>query len=283
MAAINAIDFHVHPMSPEALGPFGGGRLETLSRYFGRDIRPTSMGELAEQYRNLGMMAVLLATDDSTTSGLPPVPNDHVAEAVHTYPDVFVGFAGVDPWKGRLAVEEAVRAKQELGLRGLKFNPGRQRFFPNDPRFDPLWDAAEQVGLICLFHTGMMGNGAGSPGGLGFKLKYTQPLLVDDVAAEHPALQIVMAHPGWPWQAEQLAVARHKGNVYIDLSGWSPKYFPSELVQHLNTLLQDKCLFGSDWPVLTPERWIEDFEKLPIKDGVREKILLRNAERLLGL
>jgi predicted TIM-barrel fold metal-dependent hydrolase len=229
------------------------------------------------------MMAVLLATDDSTTSGLPPVPNDHVAQAVRDHPDVFIGFAGVDPWQGKLAMNEVRRAKEELGLVGLKFNPGRQLFYPNDPKFRPLWALAESLELVCLFHTGMMGNGAGAPGGLGFKLKYTQPLLLDDIAADHPNLRIVMAHPGWPWQAEQLAVARHKANVYIDLSGWSPKYFPAELVAHVNTLLQDKCLFGSDWPVLTPERWLADFEKLDIKPEVRHKVLLSNARKVLRI
>ena len=91
-----------------------------------------------------------------------------------------------------------------------------------------------------------------------------------------------MAHPGWPWQPEQLAMARHKANLYIDLSGWSPKYFPAELVQHMNGLLQDKCLFGSDWPFLTPERWLADFAVLPIREAVRRKILCDNAQRLLA-
>jgi predicted TIM-barrel fold metal-dependent hydrolase len=90
-----------------------------------------------------------------------------------------------------------------------------------------------------------------------------------------------MAHPAWPWHDEQLSVALHKPNVYIDLSGWSPKYFPPSVVQYANTLLQDKMLFGSDYPVLAPERWLRDFEAAPFKDEVRPKILLGNARRLL--
>jgi len=276
-----AIDVHVHPTSPEAVGVLATD-LEAMGRYFGREIPQISMDELAQQYRARRMMAVLLAMDTSTSSGLPPVPNDHIAAAVRAHGDVFIGFAGVDPWKGRLAVDEARRAREVLGLRGLKLHPGLQKFAPNDARFYPLWAAAAELGLVCLFHTGMMGTGAGLPGGGGYKLKYVNPLLLDDVAADFPSLEIIMAHPGWPWQPEQLAMARHKANLYIDLSGWSPRYFPAELVQNMNGLLQDKCLFGSDWPFLTPERWLADFAKLQLGEAVRRKILRDNAQRLLA-
>lgn len=283
LADLTAIDCHVHPWDEVSLASMGGGRREAMSKYFGKQIDPVSLATLADDYRRRRMMCVLLASDDSTSSGLPPVPNDHVARAVNDHPDVFLGFGGVDPWMGRLALEEVRRIK-DLGLRGLKFNPGRQHFEANAPRFAPLWELAAELGLICLFHTGMMGNGAGQRGGLGFKLKYTAPIpYLDDIAADHPELTIISAHPGWPWQDEQLAMARHKGNVYLDLSGWAPKYFPPQLVQHVNTMLQDRVLFGSDWPVITPERWLAEFAELPIKDEVRPKVLLENARRLFGI
>ena len=96
-------------------------------------------------------------------------------------------------------------------------------------------------------------------------------------------MPIILAHPSFPWQDEALAVATHKPNVYIDLSGWSPKYFPANLVQYANTLLKDRVLFGSDYPALTPDRWIADFETLPIKPEVKPLIMKENAVRLLGL
>jgi len=157
-------------------------------------------------------------------------------------------------------------------------------FFANQERFYPLWERAAARGLIVLFHTGMLGAGAGTPGGMGYKLKYTRPIpALDDVAADFPTLQIIGAHPSWPWQEESLAIARHKANFWIDLSGWAPKYFSSELVRYANSIIQDKVLFGSDWPVLAPERWLKEFAELPIKDDVRRKILRDNAMRLLGL
>ena len=83
--------------------------------------------------------------------------------------------------------------------------------------------------------------------------------------------------------AESLAIARHKANYYIDLSGWAPKYFPAELVHNINTLLQDKALFGSDWPAIGVERWLEEFQQVNMKPEVRKKIMLDNAVKFFGL
>ena len=106
---------------------------------------------------------------------------------------------------------------------------------------------------------------------------------MDDVAVDFPEMPIILAHPSFPWQEEALSVAQHKPNVYIDLSGWSPKYFPPILVRYANSLLKHKVLFGSDWPVIKPDRWLSDFEKLDIKPDVRPLILKDNALKLLGL
>src|SRR5947208_2430091 len=104
-----------------------------------------------------------------------------------------------------------------------------------------------------------------------------------EVASDFPDLKIILAHPSFPWQEEALSVATHKPNVYIDLSGWSPKYFPPILVRYINSILQDKMLFGSDWPVITPDRWLADFAKLDIRDEIRPKVLKANARKILGI
>jgi predicted TIM-barrel fold metal-dependent hydrolase len=137
--------------------------------------------------------------------------------------------------------------------------------------------------LPALFHTGQTGVGAGVPGGMGILLHYSNPMYLDQVAADFPTMPIIMAHPSFPWQDEALAVATHKPTVYIDLSGWSPKYFPQNLVQYANTLLKTRVLFGSDYPVIAPDRWIADFEKLDIKAEVRPLIMRENAIKLLKL
>jgi predicted TIM-barrel fold metal-dependent hydrolase len=114
-------------------------------------------------------------------------------------------------------------------------------------------------------------------------MEYSNPMHLDDVAIDFPDMQIVMAHPSFPWQDEALSVATHKPNVWIDLSGWSPKYFPKQLVQYSNTLLKDRVLFGSDFPLITPERWMSDFAEAGFKESVMPGILKDNAMRLLGM
>ena len=281
---IMAIDVHVHAHDEEAIKA-KGARNAQMAKYFRKETPPVSLDELADRYREKEMMAVIVNSTDVTSSGIPPVPNDHIADAVRRNPDVFIGFGAVDPWQGRVAIDEAKRCAEELGLRGLgELNPGRQAFYPNDPRFYPLWESASDHGLVVLFHGGMMGSGAGTPGGMGFKLKYTRPIpYLDDVAADFPQLKIIAAHPSWPWQEESLAVARHKSNVYIDLSGWAPKYFPEQLVHYADTILQDRVLFGSDWPVIDPDRWLSEFAELGIRESSRRKILLENACALFGI
>ncbi len=281
---MRAIDMHVHPGTKEYLVDAGGKYIADALNYFHKHDVVVTMEETAALYRRLDMKAVLLAWDAETNTGRPPVTNDYVAEAVTKYPDVFIGFASVDPWKGAKAVTELERAVKTLGLRGLKCHPIAQGFYPNDRQFYPLWETCSALKIPLLLHTGMTGVGAGVPGGNGLKLKFSQPIpYIDDIAADFPNLTIIGAHPSWPWQEEMLAVAVHKTNVYIDLSGWSPKYFPPSLVQHANTRLQDRILFGSDYPFLTPERWLADFEKAGFKPEVHEKILLLNAKRVLGI
>ena len=280
-----AIDVHMHPTAdPQATRGSAKDFHEAASKYFGSGEKTESIDETADMYRSLDMMAVMLALDSQSGTGRPPVTNDFVAEAMRKHPDVFIGFASVDPWRGKAAINEAKRAVEELGLKGFKFHPATQAFYPNERQFYPIYEAIAEYKLPALFHTGTTGIGAGMPGGCGIKLGGCRPIpYLDDVAADFPEINMILAHPSWPWQEEALAMAVHKSNVFIDLSGWSPKYFSPSLVQYANTRLQDKVMFGSDYPFITPQRWLADFEKAPFKDEVRPKILFENARRLLGL
>jgi uncharacterized protein len=277
---VRAIDVHIHPPGPTGESLTSS---EAAQKYFKAGKPPADVAEMADYYAGLDIFGVVFAIDDQSVSGREPISNDYIADIAKKYPNQFVSFGSVDPWKGRAAVREVSRCA-DLGMRGLKFMPIMQEFYPNDERFYPIWEEAQRLGLVVLIHSGTTGVGAGTPGGGGYKLKYSRPIPhIDDVAADFPEMRIIMAHPSWPWQEEQLAMLAHKPNVYMDLSGWSPKYFQPSLVQYANTLAQDKMLFGSDYPVMTPERWLRDFEAAPFADEVREKILLKNAAGLLGI
>ena len=279
---MRAIDMHVHvprqPGLPE-MGVEAG-----LRRFFRMRSEPGDADEMASTFRELDMVGVIFSVDTETTTGDPPDSNDYVAGIVQRYPEQFIGFATVDPWKGRAAIKEVERAVRELGLKGLKLHPIHQAFFPNDSDFYPLYEKCADLGVPVLFHTGFGAAGADMPGGAGLKLKYSAPIPgIDDVAADFPELTVIMAHPAWPWVEEQIAVALHKPNVFIDLSGWAPKYIPEALIRETNTRLRDKVLFGSDYPYLSPERWLREFEELPIRDEVRSRVLLENARAVLGI
>jgi predicted TIM-barrel fold metal-dependent hydrolase len=279
-----AIDVHTHAEVSAAGQRSLSAELHDASRaLFKADRRPPALPEIAAYYRERRMACVVFPVDAEAATGIPGVPNEEVAQAAAGNPDVLIPFASIDPARGQAGVRAARRLVTGHGIRGFKFHPSVQEFYPNDRSAYPLYAAIEELGVPVVFHTGQTGIGAGAPGGGGIRLKYSNPLLVDDVAADFPGLPIVLAHPSFPWQDEALAVATHKPLVYIDLSGWSPKYFPAQLVQYANTLLQDKVMFGSDYPLITPDRWLADFEALPVKPEVRPKILKWNAARLLGL
>lgn len=281
-----AIDIHIHADADSCATRGSAIRFrEAAIEYFGAENKVESIDETADMYRSKDMMAVLLALDSSSGIGTPPVTNDFVAKAVRDNPDVYIGFASVDPWQDKKsATDEVKRATEELGLKGFKFHPATQAFYPNEKQFYPIYEAIARTGLPMMFHTGTTGIGAGLPGGGGIKLDSSRPIpYLDDVAADFPDTPMILAHPSWPWQEEALAMAVHKINVYIDLSGWSPKYFSPSLIQYTNSRLQDRVLFGTDYPLITPEKWLSAFEKAPFKDEVRPKILFENANRLLGL
>jgi len=145
-----------------------------------------------------------------------------------------------------------------------------------------LWEVCERHRLPIVVHVGQTGLGAGVPGGSGIAYDYGRPMLMDKVAARHPGLTVVMAHFGYPWHLEVLASAMHKTNVWVDLSGWRPKYIPAEVKRDAGGRLSDRFVWGSDYPMLDPGRLLDEFELMGLGDKT-EDVLKNNAARLLGL
>jgi uncharacterized protein len=282
-AAVVAVDTHVH-VEKDGHGHLSlpGEVLDAAAKYFKAPTDRMTIDETADYYRERSMAAVVFTVDATTALGHAPNSTEEIAEGAARNNDVLIPFGSVDP-HGDDPAGRARRQVEDLGVRGFKFHPSLQDFDPSDERYFPIYEVIQEHGLPAIFHTGQTGIGARLPGGFGIKLGLSNPMLLDVVAATFPGMDIIMAHPSVPWQDEAIAVATHKGNVYIDLSGWSPKYFPPALVRQANSLLQDKVLFASDFPLLTPERWLKDFAGLDLKDEVRPKILKDNAVRLLGL
>jgi len=278
-----AIDVHTHAWkSALAVNDAPTESQEAMGRYFRYQAQHQTVPEMAQMYRKLKMMFVVF-TVDGQKGASRRITNEEIAELAHKESDVAIPFASINPHRGAEGVAMAKRLIRDYKVRGFKFHPSVQEFYPNDRMAYPLYEVIAEARLPALFHTGQTGVGANTKAGGGIRLKYSHPMLLDDVAVDFPDMPIIMAHPSFPWQEEALSVATHKPQVYIDLSGWSPKYFPPILVQYANTLLKEKMLFGSDYPVLAPERWLEEFDKLPIKPEVRPLILKHNAARLLNI
>jgi hypothetical protein len=283
LGSVVAIDFHVHTeRTRNGRDPMPPPLRSAAAHYFRSDEPLPTVDDVAAYYRERKMAAVVFTVDWESRSGIPPIPNEEIAEAAREHADVLIPFASVDPARPD-AVERIQRLVAEHDVKGFKFHPNLQAFFPNDERVYPLYEAIAAAGVPALFHTGHSGIGTGLPGGGGLKLKYSNPMCLDDVAADFPDLKIVLAHPSFPWQDEAISICLHKANVWIDLSGWSPKYFAPNLVQYANSGLRHKVLFGSDFPLITPDRWLADFAEAPFKDEVRPLVLKENAVALLGL
>ena len=274
---LKAIDVHVHleyPGDSEAQ--------DAAKKYFKDSGVPRDAAGLADYYRSRDMACVVFTVDE-TLSGMRRLTNDQVIEFALANPDIAIPFASVNPTRGAEAVREARRLVDAGVVRGLKLHPPIQQFSPDDRVAYPLYEVFAEAKLPVLFHTGHSGIGTGMRGGGGIRLKYGNPMPIDDVAVDFPDMPNIMAHPSFPWQDEAISICLHKPQVYIDLSGWSPKYFSPNLIQYANTLLKHKVLFGSDYPLLTPDRWMADFDKIAIRDEVKPLILKENARRLFGL
>lgn len=277
------IDLHCYPGTPEwvaSQGPFA----EALARYWKKPWVGRKEEEVVADIRAAGLQALLVAFDIESLTGAPPMTNSRVAAMRDRHPDVFLGAWGaVDPLTGERAIEEAVRAAEAGEVMGFHFHPIMGRYRVDDPQWRPLFDCISGLGLPVMIDVGTTGMGAGLRGGLGSVISNAHPMAVDKLAADFPDLTIIAAHPGFPWIDEMTAVALHKGNVYWELSGWAPKYFPPALRVDVRARLQDKIMFGSDHPSIPFTRLLEEWDQLGYSDEVMHKVFHENAERVLKL
>ena len=283
--AIRAIDVHVHAEvschDPE--DPVMAQFFDAASAYFKAPRERPKMPEIAEIYRRQNIAFCLFTVDAESGLGARRVSNYEVADFAAQHADICLPFASIDPRKGKLGAREARDLVENHGVRGFKFHHIVQDCHPADRVGYPIYEVIAEFGLPAIFHTGHSGMGTGMRGGAGLRLKYGRPMLVDDVAADFPDMKIILAHPSWPWVDESLSMALHKENVFIDLSGWSPRYFPPQIVRYANGQLSGKMMFGSDFPLIRPDMWIEAARDIGFKESVMAGIMKDNAVRVLGL
>lgn len=285
LSKIRAIDVHVHAEvschDPE--DPVMGQFFDAASAYFKAPRERPKMPEIIQLYRESGIALVLFTVDAESAMGAKRVSNYEVAEQAAKNDDICIAFASIDPHKGKYGAREARDLVENYGVKGFKFHGIAQNAHPADRMAYPIYEVIAEYGLPAIFHTGHSGMGTGMRGGGGMRLKYGEPMLIDDVAVDFPDMKVILAHPSWPWVDQSLSMALHKDNVFIDLSGWSPKYFPKQVIQYANTQLKHKMLFGSDFPLIHPDKWIKTAQDVGFREEVMPLILKDNAARVLGL
>ena len=277
------IDLHCYPNTEPWIrcqGPY----VEALEKYWNRNWTWKQEDEVVKEFTDAGVEAVLVALDLETTTGTPPCSNDYVKAMQSRHPKrIIQSWGAVDPLKGEQAIKDAEEAIKKHKLLGFHFHPIMGHFAVDERRFYPLWETIQALKVPVMIDVGTTGMGAGMPGGLGAKIRHAHPGHIDELAADFPDLTIIAAHPGWPWVEEMTAVALHKGNVFWELSGWAPKYFPDSLKRDARSRLVDKIMFGSDYPSIPYDRLMKEWGELGYKEDVMEKIFHGNAERVLGL
>jgi len=277
------IDIHAHPLTKEVLELPGTKELfQPYEAVFHRETKPISLEQMIEGMDKARVAKTVLCSINMETmmmDGLEgyKVPNEIIAKAVSQYPDRFIGFACVDPRKGYLAIKELELAVRELGLVGLgELLPSNIELYPNDKLMYPLYEKVLELDIPIIVHSGQIFDP-------GTKLKYSNPIFVDDVARDFPSLKLIVAHFGWPWMEEAIAVVQRNPNVYFDISGWAPRHLPKLLLDYMDGPLSDKALFGTDFPLISWERAVSELKDLPLKESTKEKVLGENAKRLLNL
>ena len=300
LSDVKPIDVHIHPFTVETRLGHGPSYTEAHDNYFGRSEEAPHHGRLDipietsyEAFRAAGVERAVLVNMVSYHRWGRALPNDYIAEYCRRYPDMFLGLGGVDPHMGaKNAVAELERCVNDLGLLGLKFHPAYQEVDPADrDLMYPILEACEAMDAAVLIHTGTTRMTYS-------KIRTCNPISIDDVATDFPDLRLIITHFGWPWTAEALAVIWRHENVYLDLSGWLPRYvYQAEPIvfQYMNTVLQDKFVFGSDYPAIDPKVWLDDFdaiveqgyvwggERRDFRPEVYEKFVRTNALRALKL
>jgi uncharacterized protein len=277
---MRAIDVHVHPSTR--------GLDAHACSYFRRNLNeiPRTEETFSDLYIKHDVKALLIGWHPSTVKGGSRNSNDHVIDLATKYPDAFAGIlASLDI--NAEDITKVARYAQELAgnpkVVGFKFHPPDQGFYPSDRKLYAIWEVLQAGAKPLMFHVGFTVLGANTDGGGGIALDYGRPIHLDTLARDFPRMKIIAAHPGWPWEQELIGVVTHKKNVHVDTSGYLAEQLPEIFLKAIGSRLQDKALFGTDFPYVDLEKALASFDKVGFKQPAKDKILFANAQALFGV
>ena len=289
-------DMHVHPYFEEAIQGLGlpftslaqSVEQAKTAHFAGDSGRAITLEQTIAHMDEADITGAVLVNVQSARWA-SPLPNALLAEKLRPYASRLRLFASVDPHQGRAAADELERSLLEDGAIGLKLHPSYQNFYPTDRQLAyPLFEICQSFGVPVLLHCGTCWLHR-------VPIEPSRPVHVDQVALDFPELRIILAHGGWPWTEELIAVMWRHENVYVDLSGNLPRFLPSLLWHYANIgTLGRRMLFGSDYPYISPKAWLAGFADLnewfyppenrmeTWREGVKERILGQNFADLMG-
>jgi len=271
------IDFRFRPHTPEIINGIKNSTMfKATCEAIGFDKRvPEPLPKVVEGLKRRNVeRAVITGRDCEITYGFP-ANNNSVLEFVRAYPDIFVGFWGIDPHKGMKAVHEIVHVVEDLGMRGIATDPYLAHISPHEARYYPLYSKCAEMDIPVFITM------APPPQVPRAVIDYVDPRHVDIVARDFPELTIIMSHGGYPFVNEAIFTCMRNANVYMDLSEYELAPMGDVYMQALNTAIGDKVVFASAHPFVEQAEAIGIYERMNLKDDVRRKIMYENAAGIL--
>ncbi|MBW8636621.1 amidohydrolase family protein [Hoeflea sp. WL0058] len=224
-------------------------------------------------------LLIAVRAGDMAVRGSFEITYERVAEVCRAKPDRFSGLAGVDPFRGMQGIYDLERGVKELGFVGAHLYPHWFGLAPNDRRYYPYYSKCCELDIPIMMQ-------------VGHNLIYSRerrlpsvgrPITLDEVAIDFPELKLIGIHIGIPWTDEMISMAWKHENIFIGVDAYAPKHWPSQLVHYLNTYGREKVLFGTDWPVIDPERAVKEVDALNLRPESKDLLMRENALRIFRL
>lgn len=279
-----AIDIHVHAVLVKELTDNRPELLRDARELFDLRTSPQPLSTLLGEMDECNIeKSVLLPINCEKSLGSKMPSNSEIADLVSRDAKRLIGFSSVDPNAGKGALSDLRESHDALGLKGLKLNPAMQAFDPTGPEALETYKEAEKLDMPILVHTGLTFSNR-------FSITCNQPSIYDDVARKHSKLKLCLAHFGWPWVWDAVAVTIRNPNVYLDTAGTfagTPTETMRQIISLLSTrvienTLGDKLIFGSDYPRIEMNKMFNAISSLPLRRDVLDAILHDNALAFLG-
>jgi uncharacterized protein len=276
---MSVIDFRFRPNTPETLAGIGSSSMfKDLCNLIGfPKMKPQSLAEIVEDLdRHNVVKAVITGRDCEVTYGAKS-NNQSVIDFVDKYPNKFIGFAGVDPHKGMNGIYDLKKMVTDFGLKGAAIDPYLAHLYANDAKYYPIYAKCCELDIPLVICTG--------PATLVPKavIAHVAPQYIDFVARDFPELKIIVSHGGYPWVNEMIAITQRNKNVYLELSEYEFSPMAEAYMQAINTMIGDKVVYASAHPFEDFKIALKNYEKLPINDNVRKKVMFQNAASLLNI